>query len=92
MLLWRGRAGQRDRQREGEGNSTRNGGGGRGEGCINIHTHTQNLGRQDTSTIGGPVGTYSTFLQCILNTFVSRISMHSLSYKGATGLALGAAM
>lgn len=30
------------------------------------HTHTQSLRRQDTSSIGGPVGTYSTFVQCIL--------------------------
>ncbi len=34
--------------------------------CINAHTCTHNLRQRDTSSIGGPEGTYSTFVQCIL--------------------------
>lgn len=32
----------------------------------NTHIHTNNLRQPDTSSIGGPVGTHLTFVQCVL--------------------------
>lgn len=56
-------------RRQTERNWTQNEGGKRGERCKH---KTQNTFRQqDTSSIGGPVGTYWTFVQWVLYTFVS---------------------